>query len=252
MQLNKIYNIDVLEGLRQLEDESIDLIITSPPYNKAGFNGKKRRTEKCIWNKTIDYSNDPNVDYMDEDDYEQWQIDVLNECYRVLKTDGSIFYNHKIRMKQNQISHPLDWISKSKCNCRQIITWDRTSSPNQDTCRYVPTTELIFWLTKGTKNPRFHRGRDLYFQTDVWRFPAVRGTEHPAPFPIELPDNIIPAVSQGERIIVLDPFMGSGTTAKSAIKWGCDYLGFEIDEYYCQLANTEIKNVLCSHELFSL
>ena len=55
LEVNKIYCCDVLEGLKQLDDESIDLIITSPPYNKAGFNGVVKRTKGCIWNKTIDY-----------------------------------------------------------------------------------------------------------------------------------------------------------------------------------------------------
>jgi len=238
VELNKIYCCDVLEGLRNLPDSSIDLIITSPPYNKAGFNGKVKRTEHCIWNKTIDYSGDVDVDCMDEDLYEKWQIEILNECFRVLKDDASMFYNHKIRVRKNMISHPLEWISISKFRCRQIITWDRTASPNPDPCRYVPTTELIFWLSKTDKNPRFKRSKDALFQTEVWRFPADKKTEHPAPFPMALPDNIIPSVAQGERIVVLDPFMGSGTVALSAKKNGCDYIGFEISEEYVHKANS--------------
>lgn len=244
MKLNTIYCIDVLEGLKQLDDNSIDLIITSPPYNKAGFMGKGRRTEKCIWNKTIDYSGNVDADCMDEAEYEQWQIDILNECFRVLKDDGSMFYNHKVRTRKNQVSHPLEWISKSKFKCRQIITWDRTASPNPDSCRYVPTTELIFWLNKTDKNPRFKRNKNAMFQTEVWRFPAQKNTEHPAPFPIELPDNIIPSVAQGEKIVVLDPFVGSGTVCISAIKNGCDYLGFEITEEYIKMAENNIKKIL--------
>lgn len=241
MELDKIYCCDVLEGLSKLEDESVDLIITSPPYNKAGFNGKNKRTKHCIWNKTIDYSGDINVDCMAEEDYEEWQIKILNECFRVLKKDGSMFYNHKIRVRHNEISHPITWISKSMFRCRQIITWDRLASPNPDPCRYVPTTELIFWLCKDSKNPRFKRSKDSQFQTEVWRLPADKGTEHPAPFPIELPDNIIPSVADGEEIVVLDPFMGSGTVAKSALKNHCHYIGFEISQDYIDIANRDIK-----------
>lgn len=241
IELNKIYKCDVLDGLKQLDDESIDLIITSPPYNKAGFNGKNKRTKHCIWNKTIDYSGNVDVDCMDESEYEDWQIVFLNECFRVLKKDGSMFYNHKIRVKHNEISHPLGWINESKFKCRQIITWDRLASPNPDPCRYVPTTELIFWLCKENKNPRFKRSKNCLFQTEVWRLPPDKGTQHPAPFPLELPNNIIPSVSQGERIIVLDPFMGSGTVAISAKVNGCDYLGFELDEHYIEMANKKIS-----------
>lgn len=241
LEKNKIYCCDVLDGLKQLDDESIDLIITSPPYNKAGFNGVVKRTKSCIWNKTIDYSGIVDVDNMNESEYEEWQIAVLNECYRVLKSHGSMFYNHKIRVKNNQISHPIEWVSKSLFKCRQIITWDRTKSPNQDTCRYVPATELIFWLCKTKKNPRFKRGVDVPFQTDVWRISPKRSTKHPAPFPIELPNNIIPSVAQGDNILVLDPFMGCGTVAKSAIENGCDYIGFEICQDYIDMANETIS-----------
>ena len=243
LETNRIYNIDVIEGLKLLDDNSIDLIITSPPYNKAGFNGIAKRTNHCIWNKTIDYGGDINVDNMNEEDYEQWQIDILNECFRVLKNDGSMFYNHKLRVKKNKASFPLEWINKSKFIFRQLITWDRSSSVNLDKCRYIPCTEYIFWLIKQQKNPRFKRMDNTLFPTEVWKFTPDKKNSHPAPFPIELPDNIIPNVAQNEKIIVLDPFMGSGTVAKSAIKFNCDYIGFEKDKGYCDKSNEELEKL---------
>ena len=243
LETNKIYNLDVMEGLKLLDDNSIDLIITSPPYNKAGFNGIAKRTKHCIWNKTIDYGGDINVDNMNEEDYEQWQIDILNECFRVLKNDGSMFYNHKLRVKKNKASFPLEWINKSKFIFRQLITWDRSSSVNLDKCRYIPCTEYIFWLIKQQKNPRFKRMDNTLFPTEVWKFAPDKKNSHPAPFPIELPDNIIPNVAQNEKIIVLDPFMGSGTVAKSAIKFNCDYIGFEKDKGYCDKSNEELEKL---------
>lgn len=243
MELNKIYNIDVLDGLRQLEDKSIDLIITSPPYNKAGFNGKNgKRRKGDVWNHTINYGGDVNNDCMDEEEYENWQVEILNECFRVLKDDGSMFYNHKLRVKNNTASFPLDWISRSKFIFRQLIIWDRGSSPNIDKCRYLPVSEYIFWLIKRPKNPRFRKHYNTMFKTEVWRFGPDMKNKHPAPFPMKLPDNIIPNVAQGERIVVLDPFMGSGTVAKSAIKWGCDYIGFEKLKEYCDMTNENIEN----------
>jgi DNA modification methylase len=226
------------ESMSEIEDESVDLVVTSPPYNIGIKYGNKTAKGSVVESKSIKYQ-----DNLPEDEYQSWQIKILNECYRVLKKDGSMFYNHKIRTKNNCISHPLEWIQKSDFNCRQIITWDRTNSPNQDTCRYVPTTELIFWLCKTSKNPRFKRLSNVLFKTDVWRFAPKKQKGHPAPFPIELPDNIIPSVSQGERITVLDPFMGSGTTAISAIKNGCDYIGFELLEQYVDIANKNIEEM---------
>ena len=80
------------------------------------------------------------------------------------------------------------------------------------------------------------------FKKEVWSFPFEKGTEHPAPFPILLPDNIIDCVSQGEKITVLDPFMGSGTVALSAINHNCNYIGFEMFREYIELTNNRIKN----------
>lgn len=249
LELNKVHNVDVLDGLNQLEDKSIDLIITSPPYNKAGFNGVAKRTKHCIWNKTIDYGGNVNVDNMNEEEYEQWQIEILNECFRVLKDNGSMFYNHKLRVKKNQASFPLEWINKSKFIFRQLITWDRSTSVNLDKCRYIPSTEYIFWLIKQRKNPRFVRQADTLFPTEVWKFAPDKNNHHPAPFPIELPDNIIPNVSNGERIVVLDPFMGSGTVAKSAIKYNCDYIGFENNVEYCKKSNEELEQIIMGNSI---
>lgn len=238
LELNKIYKVDCIEGLKMLDDNSIDLIITSPPYNKAGFNGVHKRSKKNdIWNKTIDYGGNVDIDNLPEEKYEEWQISFLNECFRVLKIDGSMFYNHKLRVKNNKASFPLEWINKSNFIFRQLIVWDRCGSPNLDKCRYIPTTEYIFWLIKQQKNPRFKRQDDTLYNSEVWRMQPQKNTKHPAPFPIELPDNIIPNVAQGEKIIVLDPFMGSGTVALSAKKHNCDFIGFDIEDEYINMAN---------------
>lgn len=116
MELNKIYNIDCIEGLKQLEDNSIDLIITSPPYNKMGLNGFQKGKK---WHGTIIYDNDINSDNMNEEDYQNWQIDFLNECYRVLKKDGSMFYNHKNRIHKGTIISPYQWLFKTPFLIRQ-------------------------------------------------------------------------------------------------------------------------------------
>lgn len=240
IEKNKIYCTDVLSGLRLLEDNSIDLIITSPPYNKCGLNGTNTGQK---WVTTIDYGGDRNIDNKPEEQYQQWLIEVLKECYRVLKPDGSMFFNHKNRIVKGKgyIISPEVLINQSSFLLRQEIIWNQCGSPNVDTSRYVPTFEKIYWLTK-TKKIRFKRQRDSLFKTDVWNICPKRNTEHPAPFPIEIPDNIIPSISQGERITVLDPFMGSGTTAVSAVKNNVDYIGFELLPEYVAMAEKRIKS----------
>lgn len=97
LELNKLYNMDCLEGMKQLDNESIDLIITSPPYNL----GKTHHTGNNRFKSYGKYD-----DNMPEALYQQWQIEILNECYRVLKQDGSMWYNHKPRIKKGVCIHP--------------------------------------------------------------------------------------------------------------------------------------------------
>lgn len=244
MRLNYIDNIDCMEGLRGLPDNSVDLIITSPPYNKAGYEGfiRKPNASDSWKQRNVDYNGEAANDFMPEDKYQAWQIEVLNECARVLKPEGSMFYNHKVRVAQHKACHPIEWIVKSDLVFRQQLVWDRGSSPAVAPIRYLPTTELIFWLTKERRQPLFNRRKDTLYMGEVWRFNAKPNPEHPAPFPMELPDNIIPNIGSG--LTVLDPFMGTGTTAISAIKHGCNYIGFELSAEYCNIAQKRIDEAV--------
>ena len=83
---------------------------------------------------------------------------------------------------------------------------------------------------------------DTPFKKEVWSFPFKTNTEHPAPFPIDMPDNIIHCIQEeDEKLIVLDPFMGSGTVAVSALKHNCFYIGFELLKEYVDMAEKNIK-----------
>ena len=239
----RLQNIDVLEGLRSLEDESIDIIITSPPYNKAGLNGICKGAK---WNKTIDYGGDINIDNKPEDEYQEWQTDILNECYRVLKKDGMMFYNHKNRIVKGKgyIISPYSWLLKSPFLIRQEIIWNRKNGPNQDPSRYVPSYENIYVLTK-QKDTIFKRNKDVEHKTDIWAINPDRKNNHPAPFPIDIPRNILSSLNEEktkDRVItVFDPFNGSGTTGVAAIERGFNYIGFDIIDEYLQETERKIE-----------
>ena len=242
MRLNRIIKTDVLEGMKLLPDKTIDIIITSPPYNKAGLNGIKVDSPKNNWKSTIDYGGDINIDCKPEDEYQRWQIDFLNECERVLRDDGSLFYNHKNRIHKGFIVSPYEWILNSRLRVRQEITWNRGSSNNLTPCRYIPSNEIIFWLTK-SKRVSFIRPVGMKNKMETWNIGFKRNTKHPAPFPLEIPDTILDCIpnNKGDKV-VLDPFMGSGTVAISAIKHDFHWLGFELLDEYVHMANNRIKN----------
>lgn len=243
MEINKIYNECCLETMARMSDNFIDLIITSPPYNKAGYEGFiRKRHIKDNWSggRNIEYEGDAENDFMIESEYQHQQIEVLNEMGRVLKPNGSIFYNHKIRVAKHKASHPIEWILKSNLIFRQQIVWNRKSSPAVSPIRYLPNTELIFWLTKEPCQPNFERAKKPLFKGEVWDFSAKPNKLHPAPFPQELPMNIMMCIKEKENILVYDPYSGTGTTCESAIKFGFNFIGSEISKEYVDISNKRI------------
>ena len=225
MELNKIYNEDCLEGMKKIESNSIDLIITSPPYNIGNMKSNKTKHGTYAGNN------------MKEEAYQDWQLSILNECYRVLKEGGSLFYNHKVRIKKGVGLHPLEFILKSPFILKQEIVWDMGKSANCDKIRFFPFSERIYWLTK-SPSTKLHNMNKL---SDVWRVVPThkrKETGHIAVMPVDIVDNILQS-TQGE--IVLDPFMGSGTTAVAAINANRNYIGFELDEEYYKASLDRIE-----------
>lgn len=235
LELNKIYNIDLNEGFKKLEDTSIDLIITSPPYNLGG----KFHTGNKRYNQAYDMYSDK----IPEEIYQQQQVEFLNNCYDKLQDGGSMFYNHKPRIKDGVCTHPLEWILKSKFILKQEIIW-RNGSQNFDKIRFYPMTERIYWLVKNPKTKLFN---DVGL-SDVWDNIKNRKRHkvHKATFPIEIPQTIIKCFKEAK--VILDPYMGIGTTACAVIeenkidKGDRKYIGFEISKDYCEIALQRIKD----------
>lgn len=219
LELNKIYNEDCLTGLKLIKDNTINTIITSPPYNKKGLRKGKntggKRWSNCGGN--INY----NIydDNMPEEEYRQWQIDILNECYRVLKPDGSMFYNHKVRRYNNQGFYP-NFVFESKFKFYQQIIWNRKNFVDGNINYLNPTTEIIFWLTKD--KPKVYK-KQAKFVSEIWDIVPKPNKLHPAPFPEEIPENCILLTTE-ENDIVLDIFSGSGTTLLSANRLHRNYI----------------------------
>lgn len=184
------------------------------------------------------------TDKLPEKIYQENQIAVLDELFRITKPGGSFFYNHKIRWEKGVMLHPMDWLRKTKWVIRQEIIWDRMIAGNIRGWRFWQVEERIYWLYKPKgKNPIGEELKPKHaLLTSIWRFPPEGENPHPAPFPIALPTRAIYSVMDEKKGVVIDPYRGSGTTLVAAKILGLDFIGIEISQEYIEFAEKRLEN----------
>ena len=171
-------------------------------------------------------------DCMPYDEYIVWQRNCLTEMLRLIKDDGAIFYNHKWRVQAGLLQDRREIMDGFPV--RQIIIWRRAGGINFNPGYFLPTYEVIYLIAK--KN--FKLAPQANAHGDIWEIPQEMKNEHPAPFPVSLIERIISSTTAD---IILDPFMGSGTTAIAAVNNGRNYIGIEISQDYIKMANDRIS-----------
>lgn len=245
----KLYCEDCLERLKRIKRNTVDIVITSPPYNL-----------------NIEY--DVYSDSKPLTSYIRFMSNVMYEIYRVTKAGGRICINvpPDIGNLKDNSKVPLDTIY---CNIletvgfkyRTKIVWNKNtitartawgsfcspSNPN-----ILPPFEYILVFYKDT--PKKDGDKDLIDITKEEFIPWTNGLwniapesakkiGHPAPYPIELCDRLIKLFSY-KNDVVLDPFMGSGTSGVSALKNGRNFIGIELSEEYVKLSQKRIEEFL--------
>ncbi len=234
--LDKIICGDALEVLKRLPDDCVDVGVTSPPYNKRE-NKKGWLVDKVVY--------DGATDDVPEDEYQDSQVAVLDELYRVTKPGGSFFYNHKLRWERGILLHPMDWLRRTKWVIRQEIIWDRMIAANIRGWRFWQVEERIYWLYKPVGSNLI--GEELKprhaLLTSIWRFPPEKGNPHPAPFPLALPVRVIFSILDEKKdCVVIDPYCGSGTTLVAAKILEHHFIGIDISPDYVAFARKRLEN----------
>jgi site-specific DNA-methyltransferase (adenine-specific) len=232
---NKIICGDAIEVMKTIPTESIDLVVTSPPYNlkNSTGNGMSHNTKTGKWaTAALRFGYSEHNDCMPHEEYVKWQRDSLTEMMRVLKNDGAIFYNHKWRVQAGLLQDRHDIVAGFPV--RQIIIWRRKGGINFNPGYFLPTYEVIYMIAKSD----FKLAPKANAFGDVWEFTQEMNNPHPAAFPVELVDRIIKSTTAK---IILDPFIGSGTTAIAALLNKKKYVGIEISKEYCQSAEDRLK-----------
>lgn len=234
--LNKIHCGDCIEVMNQMPAESVELVVTSPPYNlkNSTGNGMKAGTKTGKWkNNPLQNGYAHHSDEMPHDKYVEWQRNCLTAMMRVLKDDGAIFYNHKWRVQGGLLQDRHDIVEGFPV--RQVIIWKRSGGFNFNPGYFLPTYEVIYLICK----PNFKLAQGANAQGDVWDIPQEKNNPHPAPFPIELAQRCIRSTNAQT---VLDPFLGSGSTAVAAEACERQWVGIDVSPEYCKLAEQRIEN----------
>ncbi len=240
--LNKIICGDAIEVMKKIPNETIDLIITSPPYNlkNSTGNGMKDGRGGKWANAALQNGYTNHDDCMPHEKYVKWQRDCLTEMMRLVSDNGAIFYNHKWRVQDGVLQDRQDILIGFPV--RQIIIWKRKGGLNFNPGYFLPTYEVIYLIAK--KN--FKLAPKANSHGDVWEFTQEMKNDHPAAFPVNLIDRVVSSTCSK---IILDPFMGSGTTAISAINFKRNYIGIDISPEYCKMAQERIKKQLSQSKL---
>ena len=248
MKLNKIYHEDCLTTLKKMKDDSVDLVITSPPYN---MNLRIRKGEYCSRQivKEISTKYTEFDDNLPIDEYNKLHTEVLRELIRVSEL---IFYNIQIVTGSKRSIFKM--IGEFSDYLKDVIVWDKgNAQPSIQEQVLNRRTELILVFDKDYPISRQYRKRGTFKRgtlNDIWEIKRERsagGENHGAVFPQELVARILDNFSE-KGDVIYDPFMGTGTTAVVAKRLNRKFLGSEISEKYIEIAKERLKH---SEDLFT-
>lgn len=229
---NRIHRIDAIEGLKRLPDASVDLVVTDPPYNIASKDRSTMRKGKIIstmkaWGAW---------DHYHPFDYDILIMSVISECYRVLKPGGALYM---FTAREQNGFFIRQAVARGFVYRNQLAMVKKNPLPSFSKANWRSAFEACMYLTKG--KPRTFNFVSQAECKNVFHFSNTRHvTAHPTEKPLDL-IKLIVQVSSNEGDLVVDPFMGSGTTAAACKELGRTFLGFELEPEYIKMANERLK-----------
>ena len=226
MKLNTIYNEDCLEGMKRIPDESVDLVVTDPPYKIiGGGDSKSRYATSGMLNRSSGNVINGKLFNHNDTSFSTW----IPEIYRVLK-EATHFY---VMVNDKNMHELMNACVDSGFQLVNILIWKKNNvTPNKF---YMKNCEFILLYRKGGQRWINNMGTKHLLEID-----NIRNKKHPTEKPIELMETfIINSSKVGEK--VLDPFMGSGTTAITCMNTNRNFIGFELDKEYFEIANERIN-----------
>lgn len=250
LEVNKIYNADCLELMKEISSNSIDLVITSPPYN-------------------LNISYNSYADNLPYKDYLLWCNQWINECNRILVNGGRIAINIPIETNLNgkkficndymEILKNIGLIETAfilwdKQNVNSRTAWGSFCSPSNP--NIIQPMECILVYSKGTRKKEgdknlidINKNAFIDNSLGVWKIQPEKNRTHPAPFPIELPKRIMQMYSY-QNDLILDCFSGSGTTAIASHNLKRRFICIEKDYDYWKASCERLEREQAQLKLF--
>ena len=219
---------DCLEVMRSMPDKSVDAVITDPPYNISKDNNF--HTMNSAKRQGVDFG-----DWDKEFDLFSW----IEPYTKLLDANGSIIIFCSFRY----ISHIVDELERCNMVVKDVIKWIKTNPmPRNTNRRYVQDTEFAVWAVNSKAKWVFNKKNNTPYLRAQFETPTVSGkerTSHPTQKSLRLMEEII-SIHTNPDDIIIDPFMGSGTTGVACVQTGRNFIGIEIDPTYFAIAERRI------------
>lgn len=232
MEVDIIYNEDCIQGMKKLPDNSIDLVIIDPPYQiVAGGGGGAFGADKRDYHKEVKTLSDGITN------------NVLDELVRVLKK-----INIYIWCNKNQLKQYINYFEEKGCTT-DLLTWHKTNPVPTCNNKYLSDTEYILYFRQGGV-PMYgsYETKKKYYVTPTNKEDKQK-YKHPTIKPLSIIENLI-VNSSKENDVILDCFMGSGTTPVACVNTHRHYIGYEIDDNYFDIACQRLDEVEDAIPLF--
>lgn len=231
---------DCIEKMKSIPSNSIDLIITDPPYNLGQFMHKRGTNLKKMRDNCFAYAGWDNLEF------EEWcnvMSLFLSECSRILKKKGSLIVFMSI-LKAGTIVELAS--NNSKLYYKTTGIWHKTNPmPRNMNLHFINSTEAwIYFVNKantGVFNNR-HQAIHDFIETSTISIKEKKSVNHPTQKPLALINHFVNILSN-EHDIVLDPFMGSGTTGVSSLALNRKFVGIELDPHYFMLTSKRLLEI---------
>ena len=235
MEINKIYLESNLETMAKMPDNFVDLVITSPPYNTGG----KSLTTGNFYKEY--------KDNLKDDEYKNFIFENVKELIRVTK--HYVVYNFQILSNNKDVY--LEFLFQFKDNIKDIAIWKKQAVAQIQKGKMATVYEFIVILGKDSKmNFEYNNFPDNNYVPNIQTWTKKESIQgHGATMPVEMARYFIEYFSK-ENDLIYDPFMGTGTTAISAILQKRNFIGSEITKEYVDLSNKRLQPYLDQQTLF--